>query len=154
MVKKIVVILVSLFFSGFIIIQFFQPERNNLPVTEEHLFNQANLPGNIKEILTNSCLDCHSNQTNYQFYHHITPVSWLVDKHINEAKLELNFSEWGVYSKREKIGLLNAICEESSRKEMPLKSYAFIHKKARLTDEDITEVCNWTENYIENLLSQ
>ena len=130
---------------AFIAIQFFQPEKNNGKITATHIFNTENIPENIKILLRNSCLDCHSDQTNYLWYHNIAPVSWMVNKHIVAGKKELNLSDWGKLETIDKISALGDIYDETERKKMPLKKYTFIHKDAKLSDEQIKTLCNWAE---------
>ena len=118
-----------------------------------NIFETEKVPDNIKNILTPSCLDCHSNNTNYKWYHKPAPVSWMVNQHIVKGKDELNFSDWGQFDIFDKIGTLEEICTESERKTMPLKSYTAIHRSAKLSDEQIAELCDWTEKLGEELLS-
>ncbi|NQU85332.1 MAG: heme-binding domain-containing protein [Mariniphaga sp.] len=138
----IVVIIVA-----FIALQFFQPEKNNQAIDNNHIFSSTDIPAPIQEILKSACLDCHSNQTRYPWYDRISPVSWYVTNHIEEGKEELNFSEWKRLSAIDKISLLNKICEETEEKKMPLKNYTAMHKSAKLTDKQIAELCNWAESY-------
>src|SRR5688572_5266446 len=55
------------------------------------------VPADVKAILDRSCRDCHSNQTRWPFYAYIAPLSWDIIEHVNHAREELNFSEWGAY---------------------------------------------------------
>ena len=137
----------------FIVIQFFQPEKNRSENNSNHIFKTEQIPANISTILTNACLDCHSNNTNYKLYHKPAPVSWMISKHIVKGKEELNFSEWGEFDVFDKIGTLEEICTETKRKTMPLKSYTAIHRKAKLSDEQIAELCAWSEKLSKDLLN-
>lgn len=152
--KKVLLFVLGVVIILFIIIQFFQPQKNIGEINSNHIFNQEQLPENIKSILTSACIDCHSNQTNYLWYHHIAPVSWMVDKHVKNGKNELNFSEWGKMDVFDKIKILEEICRETERKTMPLKPYPLMHKKARLTSEQIIEICNWSETLGEEILKK
>ncbi|WP_297086346.1 heme-binding domain-containing protein [uncultured Draconibacterium sp.] len=137
----------------FIVMQFFQTEKNNEQVSSKHIFKQEEVPENIRQILTAACLDCHSNQTNYLWYNKIAPVSWIIDKHIQHGKSELNFSEWETMDIFEKITMLEEVCQETERKTMPLKSYSTLHPKAKLSDEQIAALCAWTTKLSEELLA-
>lgn len=150
--RKIIKLLFLFFLAVFIIIQFFQPEKNLGGITSDHIFEQENLPPEIKTILSNSCLDCHSNQTNYLWYHKIAPVSWFINSHIEDGKKELNFSNWGQMDVFDQIGTLDKIRSEIEDKEMPLESYTLIHKKARLSDEQISIIATWIDQFSEELL--
>jgi len=129
----------------FVVIQFFRPERNLLPPTESDLLVQLDPPEELALILQNSCYDCHSNQTRYPWYSHVSPVSWYLDRHIREGKEEVNFSHFGDLEQRAKIRLLNEICEEVEEGSMPLPSYIRMHRDALLTAEEIASLCDWSE---------
>lgn len=139
---------------GFVAIQFFQPEKNNSEDRSNHFFQKEQVPPQIESIITNACLDCHSNETRYVWYHNIAPVSWLVNKDITEGKEHLNFSEWGEKSVINKITLLDEICEETEQKAMPLKLYRLAHKKAKLSEDQINELCAFTTRLSEELLAK
>jgi len=139
---------------GFVAIQFFQPEKNKSEDRSNHFFQKENIPPQIESLITNACLDCHSNQTTYVWYHNIAPVSWLVNKDIKAGKEELNFSEWGNTNVFEKITLLEEICQETERKAMPIKLYRVMHKKARLSEEQISELCEFSNRLSEELLAK
>lgn len=130
---------------AFVVIQFFQPEKNIGEITDNHIFKQEQLPENVKQTITNACLDCHSNNTRYPWYDRIAPVSWMVKKHIDDGKNELNFSEWGELDAYDKIGALEDIRQEVEQKTMPLKAYVAIHKEAKLTDEQRVALIAWID---------
>ncbi len=138
---------------AFIVIQFFQPLKNKSKDTSGHIFQHAQVPESIKNTLTEACLDCHSNNTRYSWYHNIAPVSWMVNKHIIEGKEHLNFSNWDKRDVFDKITVLEEICQETERHTMPLKSYRIIHPKAKLNDEQIAELCAFTTRLSEELLA-
>lgn len=137
----------------FIIIQFFQPEKNSTDNFSSHIFEKEQVPENIKDMLKSACFDCHSNQTTYLWYHKIAPVSWMVNKHVINGKDELNLSLWGEMDIYDKIGTLEEICQEVERKKMPLKSYTIMHKEAKLSEKQIAELCAWTEKLSLELLA-
>lgn len=152
--RKFFRIILIFLLIAFITIQFFQPEKNNENISSNHIFKKEQVPENIKSIFQNACLDCHSNQTNYLWYHKVAPVSWMVNKHVVKGKDELNLSDWGTMDIYTKIGILEEMCQEVERKKMPLKSYTSMHKKAKLTDEQVTELCDWTEKLSLELLTK
>ncbi|HYQ57197.1 MAG TPA: heme-binding domain-containing protein [Draconibacterium sp.] len=137
---------------AFIVLQFFQPEKNSTKAGSNHIFNQEEVPEHIQTILTTSCFDCHSNNTNYLWYHHIAPVSWLINNHIEEGKSDLNFSEWEEMDVFDKITILEEICQETEQKKMPIESYQKMHPKSKLTEEQIAELCDWTTKLAEETL--
>ncbi|PKN14356.1 MAG: cytochrome C, partial [Deltaproteobacteria bacterium HGW-Deltaproteobacteria-24] len=83
----------------FIAMQFFQVEHTN-PKTDIALEIQA--PNEIKAILKKSCFDCHSNEAKYPWYANIAPVSWMISRHVNNARSLVNFSTWESYTQEEK----------------------------------------------------
>ncbi len=138
-------ILVSIVVVAFVVIQFFQPKKNVGEITENHIFRQEQLPENVRQILGNACLDCHSDNTRYPWYDKIAPVSWMVNKHITEGKGELNFSEWGKFDAYDKIVALEDIRQEVEQKTMPLKSYVAMHKEAKLSEEQVAALLDWID---------
>ncbi len=128
----------------FVLIQFIRPEKNiEKTKSKDHLLNSVEVPQNIAKILQNSCIDCHSNNTAYPWYNNIAPVSWMLKQHINEAKEELNFSEWNTYSVKKKKHKIEEMEEEVVEGEMPLKSYTIIHQDAVLSKQERTQFINW-----------
>jgi len=136
----------------FVIMQFFRIDKSNPPVdTTLDLVTAVHVPSEIKQILGTSCFDCHSNKTVYPWYSNIAPVSWWVKKHINEARDELNFSEWGSYSLRRKDHKLEELVEMVEEDEMPLPSYLIVHRDASLTTEQKAQLINWANSFREEL---
>ncbi len=130
----------------FVGIQFMPTTRNQRnEVLEIDFFKTFGAPNNIQNLFKNSCYDCHSNNTNYPWYNKIQPVSWLLEHHIKEGKKELNFSEFGGYSKRRQKSKLKSIKNQIEKNEMPLSSYIFIHKDAKLSENDKKLIYNWLD---------
>jgi hypothetical protein len=129
----------------FIMIQFIKPEKNESGVSNQDISSKYPVPASIKEILTVSCYDCHSNKTIYPWYANIQPVAWWLADHIDEGKDELNFNEFAQYRIFRQYKKLEEITEMIEEDEMPLSSYTFIHKNAVLNDEQKTELINWAK---------
>jgi len=140
--KKVLLVLIVLF----IIIQFIRPNKNNSaaaqPANIEHLYATND---DVKNILSKSCYDCHSNNTDYPWYFNIQPVAWWLDSHINEGKQHLNFDEFGNYSAARKYHALQESIEQVKEGEMPLNSYTWIHTDAKLSDAQRKEFIDWCE---------
>lgn len=140
---KILVIAVFVIFIG---MQFFSPSRTNPPIDESKTLQASvNVPPDVSEILSSSCNDCHSNETKWVWYTHVAPVSFFTGNHVTEGRHELNFSEWGNYTDKKKGRRLEQICELAEKKEMPLSSYIWLHSDAKLSDEDIKKLCDWSK---------
>lgn len=128
----------------FIAIQFIPVGLNKSEtISKNDFISVLNPPKNIATMLQTSCYDCHSNNTNYPWYDKIAPVSFMVKHHIDEAKEELNFSEWNTYSDKKKKHKLDEIVEETEEGEMPIKAYTIMHGEAKLTKKQQEELKNW-----------
>jgi hypothetical protein len=124
-------------------IQFIRPELTNPPVEPQMTFEaSADFSPETVKILSRSCTDCHSNSTNWPWYSHVAPVSWLVADDVKEARRHMNLSEWGRLSKEEAHVKLKEICSEVQDGEMPLWIYTLMHKEASLSQSDKDTLCN------------
>ena len=142
---KFVKIAAVALFAAFIAVQFYRPDFTNPPVVEgENLLAENQVPENVKAILVRSCADCHSNETVYPWYSKISPASWFLADHINEGRREMNFSTWNKSENRRKKKKLEEICEQIESGQMPLPSYLWIHRSAKLSAEEIKTLCDWT----------
>jgi hypothetical protein len=140
-VKKIFVLGLIIF----LLMQFYQPARNldYGRVLPTHFKKVYAVPSNVKNILQTSCYDCHSNNTEYPWYSYVQPVRMFLDNHINEGKDNLNFSEFGNYSRRKQLSKLDEIVKQIKSDEMPLSSYTLIHRNAVLSTAQKKEVIDW-----------
>lgn len=140
MIKKIVIGCMVLL----VLIQFIRIDKTNPEVVIENDFIvQTNPPEYIQTILKTSCYDCHSNESTYPWYTNVAPISWWVKQHINEAREELNFSEWGTFKEKRQKHKLEEVFEEVEEGEMPLPSYLIVHSEAKLTTEQKNELVAW-----------
>ncbi len=144
--KKILKIIAVVLFAAFFIAQFIRPDRTNLPTVQAETLEAATqMPDDVKKILTRSCADCHTNTTAYPWYSNVTPANFFLARHIEEGRQSLNFSIWNTYETRRKRRKLDEVCEQASSREMPLPSYLWIHGDAKLSDEEIKTLCDWTD---------
>lgn len=138
--KKIVFFLLI----AFVGIQFMPTNRNqSKKVLATDFAKIFNVPNNVQNLLKNSCYDCHSNNTKYPWYNNIQPIGWLLEKHVKEGKSELNFSEFGTYSKRRQKSKLKSAVSQIEAHKMPISSYALIHKNANLSESDRKLLTAW-----------
>ena len=136
----------------FIAIQFIRPARNESEqVLSSDISKTLTVPDSVQVILKNACYDCHSNNTKYPWYVNIQPTGWLMAKHINQAKVELNFSEFGSYSSRRQISKLNGIGNSIKDNIMPLSSYKLMHKNAQLSTKGKILLINWAQHSRDSL---
>lgn len=149
-IKKILLALLI----AFIAIQFIQPARNKsgqvLPADISKLYA---MPQHVELIFQKACYDCHSNNTNYPWYVSVQPMGWLMAKHIEDGKAEINFSAFGNYSDRRQISKLKNIANSIKDGTMPLPSYTWLHTDAKLTANEKTVITSWitkTKDSLEN----
>lgn len=140
-ILKSAAVLIFLLFAG---AQFIRPERANPPAAagrslEEH----AHVPPEVAGVLKRSCMDCHSNRTDWPWYSNVAPASWFVVDHVNHGRTHLNFSEWGGYDRRDAGEMLDGICKTAKGGSMPLGSYTLVHRGARLAPGDVQTLCDW-----------
>lgn len=146
--KKILLLLLFVFIA----MQFIQPVRNTSgEVLHADMIQHFNVPANVAGILKTSCYDCHSNNTIYPWYANIQPIGWLLAKHINDGKKELNFNEFSTYSERRQLSKLKAIGNSIKDSTMPLSSYTFMHADAKLLNGQKALIMKWAFNTADSL---
>ena len=47
-----------------------------------------------RQLAVRACFDCHSNETIWPWYSSIAPMSWLVQRDVDQGRRKLNYSEW------------------------------------------------------------
>ena len=144
MVKKILRRIFQILIVAFIIIQFFRPAKNSSEgISNNDITKLYTVPADVQSILKTSCYDCHSNNTIYPWYSYIQPVAWWLNGHIKDGKRGLNFSEFAGYRIRKQYKRLEDINELVKKNEMPLDTYLWIHKYAKLNDQQKLILANW-----------
>jgi uncharacterized membrane protein len=134
-------------------IQLFGPARTN-PQTApaQALAARVPVPDHVQSVLRRSCMDCHSNETRWPWYSYIAPMSWAVVGDVNQGRDHLNLSDWKS-TPEEGADLMDSVCRQIKRRKMPLSSYLYVHWDAKLTDEEIKQVCAWTDEAAEKLMA-
>ena len=99
----------------------------NPPVTGEPSWDAPE----TRALARQACFDCHSNETQWPAYAAIAPISWLVQRDVDEGRAVLNFSEWSRPQQEAKDA-----SEEVREGEMPPAAYTLIHAHARLSSSD------------------
>lgn len=135
-VRKLLLLIVGVAAAGFLLIQFapFGRDHQNPPVVAEPKWDSPQ----TRELAERACYDCHSNETIWPWYASVAPVSWLVQRDVDQGRLHLNFSDWNQSHAEhgneghtpEEVGeiVLNG--------EMPPANYLSQHPEARLTDAE------------------
>jgi hypothetical protein len=138
--KTIVIIILAIF----IIIQFFHPEKNvSATPSGKNISTLYPVPQDVDTTLRKACYDCHSNNTRYPWYNNIEPVAWWLKSHIDDGKRSLNFDAFASYKISRQYKKLKDIIDEIKQGDMPLSSYTFEHKDARLTDAEKETIYDW-----------
>jgi hypothetical protein len=151
-------------FLAFVIIQFFQPDKNNQQFDMTHdISTVVTVPDSVHALLKTACYDCHSNNTNYPWYASIQPIGWWLKDHIDEGKSHLNFQEFALveprpnseYNTREKRQdhKLEEVYEQVEIGEMPLKSYTIIHGEAKLKAGQAKMIMDWATSARKELMA-
>lgn len=122
-------------------------DKTNPPVDQQKDFlNIQKTPTETASLIRNACYDCHSNETEYPWYSSYAPFSWMIKKHIDNGRGNLNFSTWADYSEEKKMYKLDEIIEEIEMHKMPIKSYANMHPKAQLTREQLQSIVDYSRS--------
>lgn len=136
----------------FVGIQFIPTTRNQSKLElPTDLMAVYNVPNQVEVIFKTSCYDCHSNNTVYPWYNKIQPTSWIMKGHIKKGKAELNFNEFGSYSERRQKSKLKSILNQVKDGEMPLASYTWIHREAKLSETEKKALEDWINKTLERL---
>lgn len=123
---KLILILIVVVVGFFLIIQLVPYGKNhtNPPVVQEPQWNSPE----TRALAQRACYDCHSNESTWPWYSNIAPISWLVQRDVDEGRAKLNFSEWGM-GEQETEELYEVVAEG----EMPPRIYLITHPEARLS---------------------
>ncbi|MDP3586453.1 MAG: heme-binding domain-containing protein [Sulfuricurvum sp.] len=130
-------------FAGVVVaavaIQFVPYGKNH---TNPHIISEPQWDSpRTKELFNNACADCHSHETKYPWYSDVAPVSWLLQRDIDEGREHFNVSTWGAQKKNEG----KEAAKEVREGEMPPWFYLPTHPEAKLTDIQKQELVNGLE---------
>lgn len=135
-----------------LVIQVFRPERNIHPGAQANDISRLYpVSDSVARLLQVACNDCHSNNTVYPWYAQIQPVAGWINHHVEEGKEELNFNEFASYPVRKQYHKLEELQEQVKEGEMPLGSYTWIHKDARLNESQKQQLAQWAGAMIDSL---
>jgi hypothetical protein len=132
--------------------QFIGANRTNPPSKPgASLLGLSSTPPGVRAIFDRSCRDCHSNDTRWPWYSHVAPVSWFLLSHVNGGRDRLNYSQWTSYNSDEQDKFLGGMCSLPKKGRMPLPSYLWIHRDAKLSDADVKTLCTWSDKMRDTL---
>jgi hypothetical protein len=130
-----------------VIIQFIRPSKNEgelIPDTD--ISKVYATPKDVHAVLVKKCYDCHSNHTVYHWYYNIQPIGWWMASHINDGKRHLNYAEFKNYDDKRKAHKLEETSEAVTEGWMPLSSYLWIHKNAKLEPRESDAINAWIKS--------
>jgi hypothetical protein len=99
--------------------------------------NHTNPPGRAepawdnlltRAVAVRACYDCHSNETTWPWYSNVAPVSWLLQRDVEEGRRALNYSEFD--RPQQEAG---DSAETVQNGTMPPDFYFWLHPEAQLS---------------------
>ena len=81
-------------------------------------------------LFTRACADCHSHQTVWPWYSNVAPVSWLVQRHVDEGRSRFNVNVPGYGRDADEAA------KEVRSGGMPEPTYLPLHPTARLSAQE------------------
>lgn len=151
MLKKILLVLLA----ALVIIQFIHPKKNKAEGPQpNYIGNTFAITADVKTILAKACDDCHSNNTRYPWYANLQPVHWWLEKHVKNGKKKINFDEYTNKSLRYQYHKMEEVIEMVKEGEMPLNSYTWTHKDAKLTTEEKAKITGWAQSVMDTMKAQ
>ena len=114
------------------------------PGSDQAILRDAQIDTETLAIVQRACQNCHSQRTEWPWYSHVAPVSWLLARDVQQARLHMNLSRWQDYPPEDRLRLLSEIGSAVRNKEMPVQRYLLLHPEARLTDIERQQIYRWT----------
>ena len=141
--KRTILFLIAVF----VLIQLYRPNKNHKEYRVANDFLEiSNAPEDIKLLIKNSCYDCHSNYTNYEWYDNVAPISWWVDKTVAKGKVAINLSEWEDTNPQKRLSFLAACVFDIKTDRMPTEHYLKMHPSAKLSVEEKEKIIMWIDD--------
>lgn len=90
-----------------------------------------------RELMVAACFSCHSNEVDYPPYASVAPISWMVQRHVDEGREAVNFSDFATDP-----GEADESIEVIEEGEMPPAYFTRfgLHADADLTDAQTKEL--------------
>jgi uncharacterized membrane protein len=94
----------------------------------------------VREILVNSCFDCHANEGSGSFSAKFAP-SYLFGA--SKAREALNFSDWSEFNPTQQREAATEVAKVVESGSMPPGDYDFFHPSAGLSDDQKQLIAQW-----------
>lgn len=128
----------------FAIAQAFHPAKNKgNAFGPTDITTVVHVPENMLNVLNRCCFNCHSNNTEYWWYDKVTPVNYWINSHIEKGKKHLNFTTFGTYPAKKQRKKLEDVAKVIEKDEMPLSSFTFVHRDAKLSEAEGKALIQW-----------
>ena len=102
-------------------------DHTNPPVGAEPQWDSPQ----TRALAVRACFDCHSNETVWPWYSKVAPMSWLIQRDVNQGRRSLDFSEWDRPRRQEGGGARTV-----ERGSMPPSYYVWLHPTAGLSSTE------------------
>jgi len=112
--------------------------------SSQTLLRDAQIDRKTLAVVQRACGNCHSQQTEWPWYSHVAPVSWLIARDVQQARSHMDLSRWQDYSADDRLRLLSEIGSAVRNREMPVARYVLLHPEGRLTDIERQQIYSWT----------
>ena len=117
------------------------------------LMNTATIDAPVLAVMQRSCQNCHSERTEWPWYSHAAPMSWLIENDVQGGRTHWNMSKWEQYSIDDREHILSQIGPMVRNKQMPLPQYLFLHPEAKLSGADVDLLYQWSRTERKRLKS-
>ncbi len=102
-------------------------DHTNPPVAQEPPWDGAK----TRKLAMDACYSCHSNETEWPWYSNVAPMSWLIQRDVDEGREALNFSRFDIEQND-----ADKAAETVADGEMPPLRYELANANARLDDDE------------------
>lgn len=122
------------------------PPRPESAASEQRFYAQINedYSKTVKPIFEKKCIDCHSQNPRYPWYHGLPFVKGLIDGDIAESRTHLDMTEGfpfkGHGSPSEDLEAIAGAIRDSS---MPPLRYLVMHPSTRISDKEKDAILSW-----------
>ncbi len=100
----------------------------------------------VMGIVSRSCRNCHSENTEWPLYSYIAPMSWMIEKDVHDARSHMNLSRWRDYDPGQRQQILSEIGSLVRNHGMPPQRYLVLHPEARLSGPEVDRLYQWTRS--------
>ena len=108
---------------------------------------EPEMPAEVRAVLERSCYDCHSNQTEWPWYSHVAPMSWLIENDVVEGRRDLDLTAWDEYDEDDQLDRVEEIVAEVEDGHMPPVQYTLMNRDAVLSTEEIALIRDWVDGW-------